>query len=82
MNFVHSRGVKLAINFLRRVPGKFISLWFSVLSSEVLFQGKWTVLDEKSKGREGDEMKNEIWKFDGIWNGDCYRDWFDSEVEE
>jgi len=27
-------------------------------------------------------MKNEIWKFDGIWNGDCYRDWFDSEVEE
>jgi len=25
---------------------------------------------------------NELWKFDGIWNGDCYRDWFDSEVEE
>jgi hypothetical protein len=29
------------------------------------------------------DVMNEIWKlFDGIWNGDCYRDWFDSEVEE
>jgi len=25
-------------------------------------------------------MKNELWKFDGIWNGDCYRDW--SSVDE
>jgi len=28
----------------------------------------------KKPGKEVDEMKNEIWKFDGIWNGDCYRD--------
>jgi len=24
----------------------------------------------------------EILEFDGLWNGDCYRNWFDSEVEE
>jgi len=30
----------------------------------------------------GDVMQKTIWDFSGVWNGDCYRDWFSSEVDE
>jgi len=27
-------------------------------------------------------MEKTLWDFDGLWNGECYRDWYYSEVEE
>jgi len=30
----------------------------------------------------GDFMEKTIWSFSGVWNGDCYHDWFSSEVKE
>jgi len=28
----------------------------------------------------GDVMEKSLMEFSGVWNGDCYRDWFSSEV--
>jgi len=27
-------------------------------------------------------MEKTLMEFSGLWNGDCYRDWFSSEVDE
>jgi len=30
----------------------------------------------------GDIMEKKLMEFNGLWNGNCCRDWFSSEVEE
>jgi hypothetical protein len=36
---------------------------------------------ENSGGARGSGMKK-VLEFNGLWNGECYRNWFSSEVDE
>jgi hypothetical protein len=37
----------------------------------------------ENSGRTRDSVSIEkVLKFNGLWNGECYRDWFSSEVRE
>ena len=51
-----------------------------------LMENLWVFSGVISRGNQvperikGEEMEKTIWCFNGLWNGECYRDWFTVEV--
>jgi hypothetical protein len=35
----------------------------------------------ENSGRARDSGMKKVLEFNGLWHGECYRDWFSSEVE-
>ena len=37
---------------------------------------------ENNRSGSGRARESAVLEFNGLWQGECYRDWFDSEVEK